>query len=166
MGTSNDIDFALKKLEFLNLEFTEKNEVKINNNNYSFNCRFKEKHNHSLHSDNIHLNAITDLVINLGYNLQKESIRKQAILEKILDIKHKEIEERRLIITNIDYIKEQNNQIIKELKEVRKNKEKITNVGEINSDIDKITEAINKLSIEDLKINRKPKPYKHWSPRK
>jgi hypothetical protein len=44
----------------------------------------------------------------------------------------------------------------------KKDKEDINVVN----DIDKITEAINKLNIEDIKIDRKPKPYTHWSPRK
>lgn len=46
----------------------------------------------------------------------------------------------------------------------------LENKTEVNttteSDIDKITEAINKLNIGDIKLKRKPTPYTHWLPRK
>lgn len=148
----------------MNLEFTEKPSLKnINTENYSFICRIKDNCKHSLHTDNPHLNALTDLVINLGYNLQKDSIINKQLLEKISVY----TEEFKKYSQNLDYIKDQNNQILKELKRscLEKQTENIHN-NNIQIEVDKITDAINKLNIEDIKIIKKPTPYKHWQPRK
>lgn len=122
---SNTSSAELKRLDFLNLEYKEK----LENNNitsldyYSFTCRFKNKFKHSLHTNNIHLNGITDLIINLGLNLEKESKYSHNTLEKLerlVNYTYKKTELISKLTENLGYLKEQNNQIIKELKEIRK----------------------------------------------
>jgi hypothetical protein len=99
------------------------------------------------------------LVISLGDNIHKEAFNNKQQLDKIL-------EEVKKYTTNQDYIKEQNNQLIKEIRDI-----KIAIIRQpqdnIQEDIDKLTGAINKLNISDIKIEKKkPKPYTHWQPRK
>jgi len=126
-------------------------------------CRVKENFNHTLHTpDNIHLNSLTYFVISLGINLQKESITNKQLLEKLITELQIKTEEYKKYIHNLDYIKEQNNQILKEIKDIRKNTSQNL---EVTSDIDKITNVINNLSLDDIKINRKHKSYKHWQPK-
>lgn len=155
----------IKNPDFLNLEIPDNQTYKTENGkHYNFTCRLKELHNkHSLHTESAHLNAITDLLINLGLSLQKESLDNKQKIDKIQKNLETNIIEIKRLSENLDYFKNQNELIIKTLKNLEKIK---IDKEETAKDIDKITEAINKLSLEDIKLNRQPKPYKHWEPRK
>lgn len=74
-----------------------------------------------MHTENIHLNGITDLIINLGVSLEKESRYNHNALERLVNYTNKKTDLLNKLIENLGYIKEQNNQIIKELKEIKKN---------------------------------------------
>lgn len=147
-----------KKLEFLNLEFSDRafrTQIK-GNENYKLACRISDDFKHILHSEDNHLNSITDLIINLGINLQKEINYNKQQLEKSL-------EELRKYTENLDYIKDQQQQILLEIKQINKGKSGINH--SLQSDnIDKLTETLKNLKINETKI--KPTPYKHWQPRK
>ena len=143
----------------MNLEFTDKFYKVINKDSYKFICRIKDDNfEHSLHTRDPHQNALTDLIISLGSNLQKELIGHIQILERILA-------EIKKYTNNLEYIKEQNNTIIQDLKNIKiDRKDKQANYTQNN--LDSIINALDKLSINDTKVTKKPTPYTHWQPRK
>lgn len=157
-----------KKLSLFNLEFSENHNNNTLVDNCNFACRFPKNYKHLLHSENIHLNGITDLILSLGLNLEHEVIKNNQSLSTIHSTIEKKTELLNKLTENLDYIRSQNNQIISELKEIRKSlagtevKQQIhTAIKE--EDLDKLVSGLDK-----FKITKKPKitPYKHWLPRK
>ena len=152
-----------RKLDLLNLEFVDHlNTNIISNQNYNLTCRVSNTVQHSLHTENQHLNGITDLILNLGINLQKQITIINSSLQKIQTTLDKKKESLHTLSDNLTYIKEQNNQILVELRQVHTKEQHVTT----QKDIDKISEALNKLNISDIRIEKTPKPYNHWQPRR
>lgn len=153
----------------LNLEFIEKNSNNILVDNCHVACRFTTGYKHLLHSENPHLNGFTDLILNLGENLEKESSKYKHHIEQTYNVVDNTTKLLKELIDNLEYIKEQNNQIINEFKKIKKelsDKKEITqNIKSAikEDDLEKIIRGISKLN-----IGEKPKitPYKHWAPRK
>ena len=76
-----------------------------------FICRFKN-HKHTLHSENIPLNGITDLIVNLGINLKQEVKRNNQNFDRLYSHTDRRTELLNKLSENLDYIIAQNNQII------------------------------------------------------
>lgn len=78
-------------------------------------CYFDRKFDHIVHSENPQLNNIVDMLISLGISLEKFDGQMHRINTHI----HSSIVSRNIIfeelVNNIDYIKQQNNEIIGKL---------------------------------------------------
>ena len=61
----------LKKIEYLDLAINDSHTEKILTIEGSHSCYFNSDHKHILHSNNAHLNSLTDLIISLGNKLEK-----------------------------------------------------------------------------------------------
>ena len=98
---------SLKKLDFLNLEFIEKTSNNTWVENCFFICKFKN-HKHTLHSENIHLNGVTDLIVNLGIHLEQEVKRNNHNFNRLYSLTDRRTELLSKLIENLYYIKAQN----------------------------------------------------------
>ena len=92
-------------LDYLDLALTTKTEKVIKKEHFSHKCYFLETYKHTLHSDNMQLNSLVDLLISLGVHLEltnKPRLNYDTLLR------------------NLDYIKTQNHDILKVLGKTEK----------------------------------------------
>ena len=90
------MDFTL---EYLDLALP-KVEKKISKNQFSHKCYFLETFKHNLHGENMQLNFLVDFLISLGTHLENQKIHTPNLNN---------------LLRNLDYIKTQNNDILKSL---------------------------------------------------
>ena len=67
------------------------------------------------------------------------------------------------IIEKLNKIINRDNQVIERFDKLVRDKEVSK---ELESDVDKLTKALNNLNISDRKVSIKQQEYKHWKPRK
>lgn len=84
-------------------------------------CNFA-KRDHILHSENQHLNTITDLIINLAEHSQFKDDRFLKIIETIENLQHKQNKSLEKIEQNFDFLKNQQLDIISKIQTIVANK--------------------------------------------
>ncbi|KAG5603493.1 hypothetical protein H5410_024985 [Solanum commersonii] len=84
-------------------------------------CNFAEG-DHILHSENQHLNIITDLIINLAEHSQFKDDRFLKIIETIENLQHKQNKSLEKIEQNFDFLKNQQLDIISKIQTIVANK--------------------------------------------
>ena len=87
-------------LEYLDLALPTVEKKIIKKEQFSHKCYFLEIFKHNLHDENMQLNSLVDLLISLGTHLEN---------------KNTHISNSNTLLINLDYIKTQNNDILKSL---------------------------------------------------
>ena len=87
-------------LEYLDLAIPTVEKKVIGKEQFSHKCYFLETFKHTLHGENMQLNSLVDLIIPLGTHLKN---------------KNTHISNSNMLLINLDYIKTQNNDILKSL---------------------------------------------------
>lgn len=105
-----NLDYNLKHLDYLHLKIPNEKKYKKLKDNSLIRCNFNIG-DHSLHGENPQLNTITDLIIILGENLQKEN---NKIIDSLVQIERK-VDKTALIINrleqNLDFFKQQQDSV-------------------------------------------------------
>ncbi|QVY19150.1 p24 [Agapanthus tungrovirus] len=128
------------RFDYLSLELPEKHKHKnLSLDKCSFNCFFNRSFKHVLHSEDNHLNGITDLLINLGSNLTLNWEKLKSVIEKLILLPGKTTKEVKelsqefnQVKINFDFLKDQQNLILSRLKGL-KNLDK--NIAELTIEI-------------------------------
>ena len=102
----------LKKIECLDLGINDSHTYKILTVEGSHSCYFNSDHKHILHSNNAHLNSLTDLIISLGNKLEKQETKNNNIWNSLIEVLKEKNKVIRQLTENLDYIKEQNKTLI------------------------------------------------------
>ena len=87
-------------LDYLDLALPNETKKIIKKEQFSHKCYFLETFKHTLHGKNMELNSLVDLLISLGTHLENRNTP---------------ISNSRTLLINLDYIKTQNNDILKAL---------------------------------------------------
>ena len=87
-------------LEYLDLAIPTVEKKVIKKEQFSHKCYFFETFKHTLHGENMQLNSLVDLLISLGTHLENRNTPTSNS---------------RTLLINLDYIKTQNNDILKAL---------------------------------------------------
>ena len=85
-------------LEYLDFALPSKAKKIIKKEQFSHKCYFLETFKHTLHGENMQLNSLVDLIISLQTHIQN---------------KNTHISNSNTLLINLDYIKAQNNDILK-----------------------------------------------------
>ncbi|QVY19166.1 p24 [Agapanthus tungrovirus] len=115
------------RFDYLSLELPVKHKHKNTSlDKCVFNCYFERKFKHVLHSEEQHLNGITDLLISLGSNLTLNWEKLKSVIEKLILLPGKttkEVKELSLefdkVKGNFDFLKDQQNLILKKIKALK-----------------------------------------------
>ena len=87
-------------LEYLDLALPTVEKKIIKKEQFSHKCYFSKTFKHNLHGENMQLNSVVNLIISLGTHLEN---------------KNTHIPNSNTLLINLDYIKTQNNDILKSL---------------------------------------------------
>lgn len=103
---------SVKRLEYLDLEIVLEKKYRRLKFESLLKCNFAEG-DHILHSENQHLNTITDLIINLAEHSQSKDVRFLKLIETIENLHHKQNKSLEKIEQNFDFLKNQQLDIIR-----------------------------------------------------
>ena len=119
-------------LEYLDLALPTVEKKIIKKEQCSHKCYFLETFKHNLHGENMQLNSSVDLIISLGKHLKN---------------KNTHTSNSNTLLINLDYIKTQNNDILKSLGLTRNHPDYFNNLETKYTEIIRLLEEIKHLII-------------------
>ena len=139
-----------KRLEYLDLEIKNRSRNIITLDNHKHICYFQNTYKHILHSkEDKNYNSLIDLVISLGESLEKHKENNSRIIENLLESIKNKNKVIKTLVENQDYLKEQNNKIIKRIKYLEELKQlKIEHKINTEKITKEVLEEIRQKSIE------------------